>query len=111
MPQDLGLQRSESTPEKSLSPIDLTPSPQSSGSSEETSLNEFEGLRSRLGLARQPAESGSKLDQRNALHPYVRPLTVGDVEQSVYLESETFPSNERCTEEKVGVLLFLTPTH
>jgi ribosomal protein S18 acetylase RimI-like enzyme len=104
MPHGLSLLRYDSTPEKSLSPSDITPSPQSPENTKEIPLNEYEGFHSRFGLSRQPAESGSKLDQRNALHPYVRPLTVKDVEQCVYLESETFPANERCTEEKVGAI-------
>lgn len=39
-------------------------------------------------------------EKRNALHPYVRPLTLADVESCHSLEALAFPPNERSTKEK-----------
>ncbi|KAI9678328.1 MAG: Nucleolar GTP-binding protein 1 [Caeruleum heppii] len=37
----------------------------------------------------------------NVAHPYVRPLTLADVESCLALENATFPEHERCSREKL----------
>lgn len=39
---------------------------------------------------------------RDQLHPYLRSLTLSDVDSCVKLEESTFPPQERCTREKVS---------
>ncbi|KAL8709331.1 MAG: hypothetical protein Q9220_005924 [cf. Caloplaca sp. 1 TL-2023] len=40
------------------------------------------------------------------LHPYVQTLSLANLESCVALENATFPTHERCSEEKVKMRLF-----
>jgi hypothetical protein len=46
--------------------------------------------------------SSSKFD---SLHPYTSILSLADVDQCVELESSAFPENERCSREKVCLIV------
>ena len=50
----------------------------------------------------QLANRNEKLDE---LHPYTNTLKLSDIESCVRLEEETFPPQERCTREKVSLLV------
>ncbi|KAI9848843.1 MAG: hypothetical protein M1837_006359 [Sclerophora amabilis] len=45
--------------------------------------------------------SNKSTAKRNDLHPYVRPLTLSDVESCVTMEAHSFSENERCTRDKI----------
>jgi len=46
-------------------------------------------------------ENLRKAELRNDLHPYVRPLTLADLESCVKLEEAAFPEHERTSREKI----------
>lgn len=45
-------------------------------------------------------------ENRNALKPIVQTLAISDLESCLALENATFPKNERCSLERVGVAKF-----
>ena len=44
-------------------------------------------------------------DRHRSIHPYVRPLTLADIEGCLHVENLTFPEHERCSREKVRLEL------
>ena len=46
--------------------------------------------------------SRAKAERRNEIHPYVQALTLSDGESCIELENAIFPSEERCSREKVS---------
>lgn len=57
--------------------------------------------------AQQLREGRAKTNERNELHPYVQTLSFQNLESCVQLENAVFPEQERCSEDKVG-LIFLS---
>ncbi|KZF25373.1 acyl-CoA N-acyltransferase [Xylona heveae TC161] len=54
-------------------------------------------------------ESLLKANERNNLHPYVRPLTLADVDSCVKLETAAFSENERTPRDKIVYRLTKCP--
>ena len=47
----------------------------------------------------------TKANETNNLHPYVQTLSISNLESCVALENAIFPEQERCSREKVELLL------
>lgn len=92
MPRELG---------SSKVPVQLTESPNPAEESEQRQASPSEGrwIRQLSGFGR----SGTR--DPNALHTFVRPLTISDLEACVTLENAAFENpQERCSREKVRSL-------
>jgi len=53
---------------------------------------------------------GQSNEKRDNLHPYTQSLTTSDIESCIKVEEATFPPNERCSREKVSVMLLYQTT-
>lgn len=54
-------------------------------------------------------ELGQSNARRDPLHPYTQTLSLSDIESCIRLEDAAFPSQERCTREKVSLRSQNTP--
>lgn len=64
-----------------------------------------EGLRQSFG------DHGiTNFDSLKQLHPFAQMLTISDLESCITLENATFPEDQRCSREKVGVSVPVAPS-
>jgi len=57
---------------------------------------------------RRPLDNRAKANENDNLHPYVQTLSISNLESCVALENAIFPEHERCSREKVDLLLVHT---
>ncbi len=61
----------------------------------------------RQDLKYAPAKELKLSDSRSKLHPYVKSLTISDLDSCLALEATAFPPDQRASREKAGSLLFI----
>lgn len=97
------------------SPLTLTRSPESQGSTPTTTSSNESAMHKGTSLQTsfQLRNRGGGNKELNDLHPYVQTLTIADLESCVALENAAFPEQERCSREKVGscVMVFVVINH